>query len=372
MRYMIRNAVLALYVTSLSLNALADRIHLKNGRSVEGIIKQETREHVLLDLGVGSMKIRHSKIDRIERADKEEQNRLHEKWRDRYFTNRRYVPTGYRPIADRLRALTDRRAAAVRARKLLSEAEAEEHKIQSAVSQSMQELTAVGRQIKASGPHTDPTTYNALVMKSNSIKADVTAKQGDFESLKRRLGLAAQQISEYLETLTELEEVFEKAVADAGSEPGTDERSFLDHSAKQLTLYASEFSEISVNTEERGGWTVVNVLVNGTALGRFILDTGASIVSLSDKFAARAGITANEEDSLEMLLADGTKTEAKGVVLASVQIGKARVEHVPAVILPSVVRDDIDGLLGMSFLRNFVMRFDGATGRLVLKHFTPK
>jgi aspartyl protease family protein len=128
-----------------------------------------------------------------------------------------------------------------------------------------------------------------------------------------------------------------------------------------------------VATERDGGGnTVVPVRVNGRADGRFIVDTGASVVTMSEDFARRAGIGDGERTTAEAMLADGRKVTASAVLLSSVQTGEARGERIAAVILPGPPAPGLDGLLGMSFLGRFVMHLDGAAGRLTLREFKPE
>ena len=60
--------------------ASADTLYLKNGRSIEGIIKSEEGEFVALDVCGGSVKFKTSEIDRIDRSSLQEQGAIQEKW----------------------------------------------------------------------------------------------------------------------------------------------------------------------------------------------------------------------------------------------------------------------------------------------------
>src|SRR5204863_6459930 len=66
-------------------------------------------------------------------------------------------------------------------------------------------------------------------------------------------------------------------------------------------LGSGEVSGDSVVTLEtgRGVW-VVPVLVNGRHAGRFLVDTGASVVVLSPAFAQTVGAKPREHDTLEL------------------------------------------------------------------------
>lgn len=73
--------LLALIFTFLSVSSpRADTLYLKNGRSIEGIIKSEEGESILLEVCSGSVKFRKSEIERIERSGPDESQAMRENW----------------------------------------------------------------------------------------------------------------------------------------------------------------------------------------------------------------------------------------------------------------------------------------------------
>ena len=59
--------------------------------------------------------------------------------------------------------------------------------------------------------------------------------------------------------------------------------------------------------------------------------------------------------------------KAKPILLESVKVGDAEVKNVQAAILEKEAIGGVDGLLGMSFLSNFVIKVDSADNRLILE-----
>src|SRR5579864_2568699 len=99
------------------------------------------------------------------------------------------------------------------------------------------------------------------------------------------------------------------------------------------------------------GQFVVDAEVNGTAV-RFLVDTGASYLSLTPKDAAAIGLSpASLRYDLRMNTAKGVARAAE-VRLREVRLGQLTIEDVPAIVM-----EDASGisLLGMSFLN----RLDG-------------
>ena len=102
--------------------------------------------------------------------------------------------------------------------------------------------------------------------------------------------------------------------------------------------------------------------VDGKAV-RFLVDTGATAVSLTLEDARRLGIdTAHLNYAYEVITADG-KTRAAGVKLASVSIAGARVENVDALIIEKGLNAS---LLGMSYLGR-LRAFEATQTALILK-----
>jgi predicted aspartyl protease len=89
-----------------------------------------------------------------------------------------------------------------------------------------------------------------------------------------------------------------------------------------------------------------------------ILDTGATFVSITSRFALKAGV-ATESDNQVIMKTVGGKSLADIGYASSISVGKAAAFGVAT----AVMRDDgdpfgngVDGLLGMSFLSRFNVR----------------
>jgi len=103
-------------------------------------------------------------------------------------------------------------------------------------------------------------------------------------------------------------------------------------------------------------------LVEGKAV-RFLVDTGATAVSLTLDDARRLGMNpADLNYAYEVITADG-KARAAMVKLASVSIAGARVENVDALIIEKGLSSS---LLGMSYLGR-LRAFEATQSALILK-----
>ena len=96
----------------------------------------------------------------------------------------------------------------------------------------------------------------------------------------------------------------------------------------------------------------------------FMVDTGASVVALNEKSAARFGFRPSRSDyNATVSTANGTIKAAR-TRLAMVDIGGIMVRDVDAMVLPDEALSE--NLLGLSFLSK-LKRFEYANGRLVLE-----
>ncbi len=100
------------------------------------------------------------------------------------------------------------------------------------------------------------------------------------------------------------------------------------------------------------GIITARVQINGSTTGTFIVDTGASYVAMTEKFASSLNLTSPSSTVL-VHTANGNST-AQLTSLDSVQVQELRANRVQAVILPDL-GPGVDGLLGLSFLGRFKM-----------------
>ena len=126
-----------------------------------------------------------------------------------------------------------------------------------------------------------------------------------------------------------------------------------------------------VSMDKQSGHVKVTTTLNKNVKANLILDTGSSLVILSNKIANSLGIDSNSKDSMpvELIMADGRKAKARMVILESVGVQDSEVENIEAAILPEEDSASIpeDGLLGMSFLKKFNFKIDQKNDKLILE-----
>ncbi len=92
----------------------------------------------------------------------------------------------------------------------------------------------------------------------------------------------------------------------------------------------------------------------GAESANFVVDTGATYVTIARKVAERLRLNMDASPKGEILTANG-KREGRFVILPSVAIEGLSTERVPAVVLDDIA-PGVDGLLGQTFLSRFEMK----------------
>jgi clan AA aspartic protease (TIGR02281 family) len=117
----------------------------------------------------------------------------------------------------------------------------------------------------------------------------------------------------------------------------------------------------------RGNTFLTNVNLNRRANGLFIVDTGSSTTQISAALARRLELDTKNAKRIQCSVADGRTVSAVVVNIREVRVGSAIVYDMPAVVLLDGNKAGVDGLLGMSFLNNFIFKIDSEKGLLILQ-----
>lgn len=112
-----------------------------------------------------------------------------------------------------------------------------------------------------------------------------------------------------------------------------------------------------------GGHFTTNGAINGQAT-QFLVDTGATSISISQVEAERMGLRFREGRRLMTQTANGA-VPAYQVQLASVRVGDVEVRNVDAIVIPGQMSHV---LLGNSYLNRFQMRRDNESLSLELRY----
>ena len=119
---------------------------------------------------------------------------------------------------------------------------------------------------------------------------------------------------------------------------------------------------VTIRKDERGHFAVEGE-VDGRRVG-FMVDTGASVIALTQRDAGRLGYHPAQRDyRIAIRTANGTVRGAP-ISLGMVEVGGVMVRNVDAIVMPDEALSE--NLLGLSFLSR-LRRFEYKEGQLVLE-----
>jgi aspartyl protease family protein len=115
--------------------------------------------------------------------------------------------------------------------------------------------------------------------------------------------------------------------------------------APAAAIRPAGFRELDIPADEQGQY-YVDALVGGER-ARFLIDTGASMVSISGELAHRLGLEESAGSPHYVFQTANGKTTSYGVKLRTIDLGTIYVEDVDAAVNPNMGRVN---LLGADFL----------------------
>jgi clan AA aspartic protease (TIGR02281 family) len=349
---------------------LADTISLNNGRSFTGEIKKETDSQITLDIGGGTISIRKSSIESISKSDSSTSRQ----------TNRRPVnalieldpPNELIHLVADYKKIKKDRFSAIQAKKKAYEFQNKKTALMDKHIKEKKRHTAIAQRVSFADPNRDIQGYNHLIYQQNQSTNKLNGIQNQLTKSFKEVASGKKTISHYLQTLDSLKSKVQESKSRLSSIGNKDQaKSFWEKIDKKLAQFDDEFKSISVPHESTSNHMILNVRINDRIEGRFLLDTGASYVTLSQKMAKRLGLNLSSSIKIPLTMADGSMIDGKPVILNSMRVGDIQANRVTAIVLPSPPSKGIDGLLGMSFLREFVINFDPANKKLIFKRFEP-
>jgi aspartyl protease family protein len=132
--------------------------------------------------------------------------------------------------------------------------------------------------------------------------------------------------------------------------------------APDVAAANSNVRSFSIPRDSRGHFAAEG-RIDGQRIG-FMVDTGASVIALNEKSAARFGLRPSRNDYRATVTTANGTVKAAPIRLAMVEVGGLIVRDVDAMVLPDEALSE--NLLGLSFLSK-LRRFEYANGRMVLE-----
>ena len=114
---------------------------------------------------------------------------------------------------------------------------------------------------------------------------------------------------------------------------------------------------------------VVEVKISGknlTATAQLVFDTGASLVILPWKITNALGIKIDPNNTIQTATASNIET-VPVVIIPEMSVLGQKIKNVKAIVKDLPEGSGVDGLLGLSFIKNFNVKIDFKKGILTLE-----
>jgi clan AA aspartic protease (TIGR02281 family) len=343
----------------------ADYIEFKNGGRTEGIIVKETDTEVTLKIGLGTATFKKEQLRSVSK-DAAVNAELQRDWQEQFFDDPRQLPPELHDLAQEFRDLQGKQTAAQQAQAKLKQCRDEMVNTQAELKLVQQKHAETLVQLSKSSPNANLPVYNRLVRSNNDLVARGSALEDRSVQLKSVATTNRAVISRYLIALAELRHAIDSAAAGpANNEPA---RVFYAKAGEQISVLTAALEEVRVPlADAEGKQAIVTARINDQGDVRLLVDTGATDVTLSAATAARLRLKWDPKKVARMQLANGSFVEGYPIELDSLSVAGTSLRGISAVVMPNPPGDNIDGLLGMSFLGQFDVQVEPARGLVLLR-----
>ncbi len=226
--------------------------------------------------------------------------------------------------------------------------------------------------------------YNKLVEEINALEAElknITAQreqaekenQTNYDKAQAEFVNVVLEISEKLDETAKQYDALnnDEAVKAALATLSQDNRRFIigptnafENARRMIGRETEHIQSGVIKLHREANTFLVDVRLNEKPTRQMVLDTGASSISLPFDMANELGLTVTDEDQkVQVQLADGRIVLAAAKILDSVQVGQFIVKNVECLVLPEELVA-APALLGNSFLKHFQFRLDPEAGEL--------
>lgn len=367
--------LLLLFFAVLPERGFPDFVYLKNGNTVEGIIDSENEHKLSLNIGYGIVTLEKKSIEYIERYSPGRQEELKKSWLRRYFMRPEFLPDSLKDIARDFENLETLRDSAIRDKKETDTANTAIEKSAKDLEQLNTNLALISQQLSKLNPEKNFNEYNAAVNEFNSLIARIKLAEYIKSQALSQIGNLDQKISGYINEFGLFKKKFRQISEILAKELNIQEQNkyFFEEINKKLNSMDNDFTRHQIAYKKSGSSLTVNCLLNGSVKANLILDTGATLVVISQDIAAKLGTDINNNSSpLLVTLANGQQVKSTPLILESIKVGDVELKKVNAAVIETRGSSyGEDGLLGMSFLENFLVKIDAKANNLILEQFNP-
>lgn len=353
---------------ALAAASRADTIHLTNGETMEGLVVRETASSVELDIGYGSVTLDRAQIRRIVRPPKKKRAAAGLGHRLKFLETGRWVPAEGRELFELYKDASDARRAALQFKPKFERLLEERRDIV----RELQEISAEGKQtyedLTDGHGYTDHPQRSRAFRELNRLSGDVNRGVARIGAIDAEIAESSQALPRYYASYLRFQHAAkDEAPRRAKEAKSADDRAFYDAVAAAMRQMDADFGGAAEAGRQQGDHILVDVVFNDRVKALLMVDTGASLTVVSDSIVDRLRLSERHAAGRTRLqVADGRLVDARTFNLDSVAVGDKKAQGV----MVAALRDGAlpyDGLLGMSFLKNFMVELDPKRGKLILK-----
>jgi len=353
--------------------AYADVIYLRDDQQIEGLIINETEEEVFIDIGAGTISFNKDEIRWIERGDKneskekrskrqtseEESEKLPSAYVERLFTSIREIK------AKRYEAIQNKKEC----RRLYRKYDSFDKKY-TAYSKLLENLGVKAKERHAVG---NIDEYNNIIIRMNTLRIRksnlIAAAQEVFEERIKE----EKKLFDIIQDIFSLQYRFnENFLQIKEKEISPEDKYYYKELEKEAQSFVHDFRLLSLNYTEGHQGALVDVFINNRIKATFIIDLNLPVTMVSNYLARELhsvhSIPIGKIDFAKINVSLG---EAEPLFLNSLKIGELRLRNVTALALDTLPYPQVDGILGISFLKHCIVRLDKETKKLILYEFAP-
>jgi clan AA aspartic protease (TIGR02281 family) len=133
--------------------------------------------------------------------------------------------------------------------------------------------------------------------------------------------------------------------------------------------WLSSVEQIAVPLKNNQNALMVDALLTQnqyTSSGAFIIDTGATYTSISQQMAEHLGMDLEHCEKVLITTANG-RIEVPKITIDTLNVNGLEAHNVEATVIPVRHGSSFSGLLGLSFIRQFVVTIDPQAGHLIFR-----
>ena len=183
---------------------------------------------------------------------------------------------------------------------------------------------------------------------------------------------ANEEVVKYINQFMRLEKLFETKYDNliTLNTLSLEQKYFYRNLKERLNELQKDIKQQRVKFARQKGHIVIEAIINDKVEVMMMVDTGATLTVISKEVAERLEIDYDKlKEDVKLIGVSGQSLSAKFIILKSIKIGDVEGKNIEAVIVKDKTFKDVDGFLGMSFLKKFSFSMDKKKQSLIFNFF---